>query len=242
MGRVAERHHECQLLRFFNAQQFGEGRLVDRAHDAAAHAFVPCGKGHVGKGDAGIGGKVAGDGSVLHHGHIQGGQLVGFGRTDAPALKGPVTAQFETSLGNFEVRLAVEGAPKTCANFVKLAESGFYDGLTFHRVIDGFMIQGGDPKGDGTGGPGYTIKDEFSKNLRHDGPGILSMANAGPDTGGSQFFITLEKTPWLDDHHAVFGRVVKGLDVVQKIGKVKTDANDRPVTPVVIKKIKIVKG
>lgn len=142
--------------------------------------------------------------------------------TDAPALKGPVTAQFETSLGNFEVRLAVEGAPKTCANFVKLAESGFYDGLTFHRVIDGFMIQGGDPKGDGTG--------------------ILSMANAGPDTGGSQFFITLEKTPWLDDHHAVFGRVVKGLDVVQKIGKVKTDANDRPVTPVVIKKIKIVKG
>lgn len=163
-------------------------------------------------------------------------------RTDAPALKGPVTAQFETSLGNFEVRLAVEGAPKTCANFVKLAESGFYDGLTFHRVIDGFMIQGGDPKGDGTGGPGYTIKDEFSKNLRHDGPGILSMANAGPDTGGSQFFITLEKTPWLDDHHAVFGRVVKGLDVVQKIGKVKTDANDRPVTPVVIKKIKIVKG
>lgn len=162
--------------------------------------------------------------------------------TDAPALKGPVTAQFETSLGNFEVRLAVEGAPKTCANFVKLAESGFYDGLTFHRVIDGFMIQGGDPKGDGTGGPGYTIKDEFSKNLRHDGPGILSMANAGPDTGGSQFFITLEKTPWLDDHHAVFGRVVKGLDVVQKIGKVKTDANDRPVTPVVIKIIKIVKG
>ncbi len=157
-------------------------------------------------------------------------------------LTGPVTASFETSMGNFDVRLSVEHAPKTCANFVKLAESGFYDNLTFHRVIDGFMIQGGDPKGDGTGGPGYTIPDEFSSSLRHDGPGILSMANAGPDTGGSQFFITLAATPWLDGHHAVFGRVVKGLDVVQKIGKVRTDQNDKPVTPVVIREITIIRG
>ena len=157
-------------------------------------------------------------------------------------LKGPVTARFETSLGDFTARLAVEHAPNTCANFVKLAESGFYDGLTFHRVIDGFMIQGGDPKGDGTGGPGYTIKDEFSSSLRHDGPGILSMANAGPDTGGSQFFITLAATPWLDGHHAVFGRIVEGLDVVRKIGKVKTDANDKPLVPVTIKKVTIVRG
>ncbi|MCH3951729.1 MAG: peptidylprolyl isomerase [Acidaminococcus sp.] len=160
----------------------------------------------------------------------------------AEALKGPVTAQFETSMGNFDVRLAVEQAPNTCANFVKLAESGFYDGLIFHRVIDGFMIQGGDPNGNGTGGPGYTIKDEFSPSLKHDGPGILSMANAGPNTGGSQFFITLAATPWLDGHHAVFGRVVKGLDVVQKIGKVKTDSQDKPLTPVTIKKITIVRG
>ena len=157
-------------------------------------------------------------------------------------LKGPVRARFETSLGDFTARLAVEHAPNTCANFVKLAESGFYDGLTFHRVIDGFMIQGGDPKGDGTGGPGYTIKDEFSSSLRHDGPGILSMANAGPDTGGSQFFITLAATPWLDGHHAVFGRIVEGLDVVRKIGKVKTDANDKPLVPVTIKKVTIVRG
>ena len=144
--------------------------------------------------------------------------------------------------GDVVIEMYPDAAPNHVARIKELVRAGFYNGLKFHRVIDGFMIQGGDPKGDGTGGPGYTIKDEFSKNLRHDGPGILSMANAGPDTGGSQFFITLEKTPWLDDHHAVFGRVVKGLDVVQKIGKVKTDANDRPVTPVVIKKIKIVKG
>ena len=164
------------------------------------------------------------------------------------------TKKTKTLSGNYQVEIKVKDygtiyaeidadtAPITVTNFVKLSKEKFYDDLTFHRIIDGFMIQGGDPNGNGTGGPGYTIKDEFHKDLRHDGPGVLSMANAGPDTGGSQFFITLEKTPWLDDHHAVFGRVVKGLDVVQKIGKVKTDANDRPVTPVVIKKIKIVKG
>lgn len=156
-------------------------------------------------------------------------------------LKGPVRARFETSLGDFTARLAVEHAPNTCANFVKLAESGFYDGLTFHRVIDGFMIQGGDPKGDGTGGPGYTIKDEFSSSLRHDGPGILSMANAGPDTGGSQFFITLVPTPWLDGHHAIFGRITEGMDVVHKIGSTPTDYADRPLKDVVMTRVEIVK-
>lgn len=148
-------------------------------------------------------------------------------------------AEFTTSMGSFQVLLATEDAPKTTANFIKLAQSGFYNGLTFHRVIDGFMIQGGDPNGDGTGGPGYTIPDEFSPKLKHNGPGVLSMANAGPNTGGSQFFITLAATPWLDGHHAVFGRVIGGMDVVQKIGGVKTDANDKPLEPVVIQSIVI---
>ena len=143
-----------------------------------------------------------------------------------------------------KAELYPEIAPNTVNNFISLVKKGFYDGLIFHRVINGFMIQGGCPDGTGMGGPGYSIKGEFAQNgiannLAHT-PGVLSMARAmHPNSGGSQFFITLEKTPWLDDHHAVFGRVVKGLDVVQKIGKVKTDANDRPVTPVVIK---IVKG
>lgn len=156
----------------------------------------------------------------------------------APQLP-PATAVMETSLGTIEIKLATDLAPRTCKNFIDLANKGFYNGLTFHRVIDGFMIQGGCPKGDGTGGPGYTIKDEFSSSLRHDNAGVLSMANAGPNTGGSQFFITLAPTPWLDGHHAVFGRVVKGIEVVGAIGKVKTNMNDRPLMPVTIKKITI---
>ena len=133
-------------------------------------------------------------------------------------------------------------APNTTKNFIGLVEQGYYNGLIFHRVIDGFMIQGGDPRGNGTGGPGYTIPDEFHRDLKHASAGILSMANAGPDTGGSQFFITLDKTPWLDGKHAVFGKVIEGMDVVNQIGKVKTGANDKPVNPVVINEIKIVKA
>ena len=143
-------------------------------------------------------------------------------------------------MGKFSCRLAVKEAPKTCANFIKLAKEGFYNGLIFHRVIDGFMIQGGDPKGDGTGGPGYTIPDEFSPELKHDRPGVLSMANAGPNTGGSQFFITLAATPWLDGHHAVFGKIVEGMDIVREIGSVATNFQDRPLDPVVMEKVEVV--
>ncbi len=142
------------------------------------------------------------------------------------------TATLRTTLGDIRIELFRDRAPKTVENFVTLVKKHFYDGGTFHRVIPGFMIQGGDPKGDGTGGPGYTIKDEFDPNLRHDGPGVLSMANAGPNTGGSQFFITLAKTAWLDGKHAVFGRVRGGQDVVEKIAGVPRDSNDRPRTPV----------
>ena len=156
--------------------------------------------------------------------------------TEAEAKPNP-TATFQTSMGNFTVELFADKAPKTAKNFETLAKKGFYDGVIFHRVIDKFMIQGGDPTGTGTGGPGYTIPDEFGPGLKHDAPGILSKANAGPNTGGSQFFITLVPTPWLDGHHAIFGKVVSGMDVVKKIGKTKTDGSDRPVTPVTIKKV-----
>jgi len=148
-------------------------------------------------------------------------------------------AEFTTNKGTFEVELFEDKAPITTKNFIDLSEKGFYDGLIFHRVIDGFMIQGGDPKGNGTGGPGYTIPDEFDPALKHDDEGVLSMANAGPNTGGSQFFITLAATPWLDNHHAVFGKVVEGMDVVRDIGHTKTGYGDRPVHDVVIEKITI---
>ncbi|NNF29301.1 MAG: peptidylprolyl isomerase [Gemmatimonadetes bacterium] len=141
-------------------------------------------------------------------------------------------ARFQTNLGNFTVELFEDRAPTTAGNFKKLAEDGYYDGIIFHRIIDGFMIQGGDPTGTGTGGPGYTIDDEFHPELRHDGVGVLSMANAGPNTGGSQFFITLAETPWLDGKHAVFGKVVEGMDVIQSIGTVATGRGDRPLEEV----------
>jgi cyclophilin family peptidyl-prolyl cis-trans isomerase len=149
------------------------------------------------------------------------------------------TATFETNLGTFTVELFEDRAPITTKNFIDLAEKNFYDGIIFHRVIDGFMIQGGCPQGTGTGGPGYKIQDEFHPELRHDGPGFLSMANAGPNSGGSQFFITLAPTPWLDGKHAVFGQVTSGMDVIEKIGKVKTGARDRPVEDVVMQSVRV---
>ena len=149
-------------------------------------------------------------------------------------------AVFETNLGNFSVELFEDQTPITTENFIDLAEKGFYDGVIFHRVIDGFMIQGGDPEGTGMGGPGYTIEDEFLDDLRFDGEGILAMANTGmPHTGGSQFFITLDKTPWLNGHHTIFGKVKEGMDVVRRIGHSETDMADRPLEDVVIKTIEI---
>ena len=151
------------------------------------------------------------------------------------------TARFTTNQGSFDVELFEDKAPATAKNFAKLVEKGFYDGTVFHRVIDGFMLQGGDPTGTGRGGPGYSIKDEFNPSLRHTGEGILSMANAGPNTGGSQFFITLAATPWLDNKHAIFGRVISGMEVVRAIGKVPTAAGDRPKQEVRIEKVSMVK-
>ncbi|HEX2142215.1 MAG TPA: peptidylprolyl isomerase [Candidatus Limnocylindria bacterium] len=127
------------------------------------------------------------------------------------------TATFKTEKGDFSVELYPAEAPRTVENFVNLARSGFYDGTTFHRVIGGFMAQGGDPTGTGTGGPGYSFADEFHPSRRHDAAGVLSMANAGANTNGSQFFITFGPTPHLDDRHTVFGRVVKGMEVVRSL-------------------------
>jgi len=148
-------------------------------------------------------------------------------------------AQFETSMGKFTIELFEAEVPNTVGNFAKLAEKNFYDGVIFHRVIDGFMIQGGDPTGTGRGGPGYQFADEIHPQLKHTGEGILSMANAGPNTNGSQFFITLVPTPHLDGKHTVFGKVVEGMDVVRKIGKTPTARGDRPVTDVVMKSVRI---
>ena len=147
--------------------------------------------------------------------------------------------KFTTTKGVFVAEIFEDKAPNTAANFLELTEKGYYDGILFHRVIDDFMIQGGDPTGTGMGGPGYCIPDEFGEGLSHDKEGILSMANAGPDTGGSQFFITLAPTPWLDGRHAIFGKIVEGMDVVHEIGSVPTDFRDRPLDPVIMEKVEI---
>ena len=157
-------------------------------------------------------------------------------------MKTGTYAHFETSLGNFTIELFEQETPNTVGNFVKLAEKNFYNGVIFHRVIDGFMIQGGDPTGTGRGGPGYQFADEFHPKLKHTSEGILSMANAGPNTNGSQFFITLAATPHLDGRHTVFGKVTEGIDIVRMIGKTKVSKpGDRPVVDVVMNKVTVEK-
>ena len=163
-------------------------------------------------------------------------------------------ARFTTSEGDFVVRLFEDRAPKTVANFTGLAEGtkdpatgkpgqvkAYYDGLVFHRIIAGFMIQGGDPEGTGRGGPNYTFADEFDPKVKFDRPGLLAMANRGPNTNGSQFFITLAPTEWLNNKHTIFGEVVEGMDVITKIGAVRTGPGDRPVTPVVVNTLSILR-
>lgn len=165
-------------------------------------------------------------------------------------------AVFDTTLGELVCKLEEEKTPETVKNFVGLATgekeytdprtnskstAPFYDGTIFHRIIKNFMVQGGDRLGQGTGGPGYRFKDEFHPTLKHTGPGILSMANAGPNTNGSQFFITLVPTPWLDNKHSVFGHVVKGQEVLMKLGEAPTGPMDRPKQEIGIKKLRIVR-
>ena len=153
-------------------------------------------------------------------------------------------ALFDTTEGAFKIKLFADKAPKTVENFVSLADGSktgkpFYDGLIFHRVIPNFMIQGGCPEGSGRGGPGYKFADEFHPSLRHSKKGILSMANSGPNTNGSQFFITVAETAWLDNKHTVFGEVVEGYDVVEKISKVPKSSQDRPMKDVQVRSVKI---
>ena len=153
-------------------------------------------------------------------------------------------AIIKTNMGTIEVELFAHQTPKTVENFVGLAEKGYYNGIIFHRVIKDFMLQAGDPTGTGRGGASFwggKFEDEFVSDLKHDTPGMLSMANAGPNTNGSQFFITLVPTPWLDGKHTVFGKVINGMDVVYAIGKVKTAAGDKPVDEVVMEEVIIEK-
>ncbi len=155
--------------------------------------------------------------------------------------EGIVKVKIETNMGVIEAKLFATEAPKTVENFVKLAEKGFYDGIIFHRVIPDFMVQTGDPTGTGMGGPGYQFADEFSPKLKHNKPGIFSMANSGPGTNGSQFFITVAATPWLDNKHSVFGEVTSGMDVVTKISLASRDRRDKPVNEIKMVKVSVVK-
>jgi peptidyl-prolyl cis-trans isomerase A (cyclophilin A) len=155
-----------------------------------------------------------------------------------------IYAAFDTTEGKFKVKLYADKAPKTVENFVSLADSTktgkpFYDGTIFHRVIPDFMIQGGCPEGSGRGGPGYKFADEFHPSLKHSKKGLLSMANAGPNTNGSQFFVTVAATPWLDNKHSIFGEVTEGYDVVEKISKVPRGGQDRPIKDVKLNSVKI---
>src|ERR1051326_7234056 len=161
-----------------------------------------------------------------------------------PRMPNEIYASFDTSEGKFKAKLYADKAPKTVENFVGLAEGTktgkpFYDGTIFHRVIPDFMIQGGCPEGTGRGGPGYRFDDEFHPSLKHSKKGLLSMANAGPGTNGSQFFVTVAATPWLDNKHSIFGEIVEGYDVVDKISKVPRGAQDRPVKEVKVNSVKI---
>ena len=192
---------------------------------------------------AGVGGAVAGCTSE------------GSGTVEGSRSDGDSTATLRTTMGEVVIDLYGDRAPRTVANFVGLATGSkawvdprtgesidgdpLYDDVLFHRVIDGFMIQTGDPTGTGRGGPGYQFDDEFHDDLTHDRAGVVSMANAGPDTNGSQFFITLAPTPHLDGRHSVFGQVTEGMDVVEAIGSVETDANDRPLDPVVLESVSV---
>lgn len=158
-------------------------------------------------------------------------------------FKMATNVSIETSMGTIVVELYESHAPKTCKNFSTLASRGYYDGTVFHRVISDFMIQGGDPTGTGRGGSsiyGDKFEDEIRQDLKHTGAGILSMANAGPNTNGSQFFITLAPTPWLDGKHTIFGRVSGGMGVVERMGRVQTDKSDRPVTELKIVRANVV--
>ena len=148
--------------------------------------------------------------------------------------------RIETTLGDIEAELFSKDVPNTVDNFVKLAKKGYYDGIIFHRVIPNFMVQTGDPTGTGRGGPGYAFNDEFSPKLKHDKPGVFSMANAGPNSNGSQFFITAAATTWLDGKHSVFGKVTKGMDVVLAIAGTPRDGMDKPLKPVAMKKVTVV--
>jgi len=155
-----------------------------------------------------------------------------------------IYAAFDTTEGSFKVKLFADLAPNTVNNFVSLADGTktgkpFYDGTIFHRVIPDFMIQGGDPEGTGRGGPGYKFADEFHPSLKHTKGGFLSMANAGPNTNGSQFFVTVAPTPWLDNRHSIFGEVIEGYDVVEKISKLPRGPQDRPTKEVRINSVKI---